>query len=83
DIEMIAFFLRFQDLLGVDIFYPVENIDKGTYGWSRAVPLQDCGSADRVANHYKGLGIFTALAHALKIEDIIFDNLISTNGRLA
>lgn len=34
-------------------------------------------------NYYEGLGIFTALAHALKIEDIIFDNLLSTDGLIA
>lgn len=83
DVEMNAFFLRFQDMLGKDIFYPVKNIDRGEYGWSLAVAIGPCSAPERVKNHYEGLGIFTALAHAFKIEDIIFDNLIATNGRIA
>ena len=83
DIEILQFFIGFQKSIGRDFFYQVKNIDKGIYGWSEAVNIIECSSENEVKNHYEGMGVLTALTHALKIEDIIKDNIISTGGRIA
>jgi type 2 lantibiotic biosynthesis protein LanM len=80
---ILKFFLDFEKKINRQIFYPVKNIDRGKYGWSFPVSIEQCKSETQVKNFYYGMGVLTAMCHALKIEDLIYDNLISSSGLIA
>ena len=83
DQRVIEFFLEQQEKLQLDIFYPVDNRDFTTHGWSFAVDVSECQTIEAVKNYYVGLGVLTAFCHALKIEDLIYDNIICADGKIA
>ncbi len=75
---------EYESKIGKELFYPVKNIDRGAYGWSIGVDKKlPFLSQQDVANYYQAVGYFLAIAHALKIEDIIHDNIIPVGGRLS
>ncbi len=53
------------------------------YGWSYPVQIKEVRKIEDVASYYKGMGVLTTLSYFLKLEDLIFDNIISTNGKIA
>lgn len=83
DNEILDFFKLIEEDLKLSIFYEVKNFDKGNYGWSVPVKIEDCTDVKQVENYYLGMGILTSLSHALNIEDLINDNIISTQGLIA
>lgn len=83
DQRTIDFFLEQQSILNIDVFYPVENRTFDDYGWSFSVDLSECKTEEEVKNYYKGLGVLTAFSHALKIEDLIYDNVLCASGKVA
>lgn len=83
DIRLADLFKNLEGRVGKKYFWDITNIDQKSYGWSIGVPVNECSSVNDVINHFEGLGFFTAIAHALRIEDIIYDNVIATEGKLA
>lgn len=83
DIEILSFFKKIEKITNKHVFHEVKNIDNGIYGWSFGVEVLECKNIESVKKFYFGIGMLTAFCHALNIEDLIFENIISTSGKIA
>lgn len=80
---ILEFLYRLEKKFDKTVFYKVQNIERDGYGWSFPVPIMECEDKRQVIDFYYGMGIITAVSYFLNIEDLIYDNLISTNGKIA
>ncbi|WP_295541864.1 type 2 lanthipeptide synthetase LanM [uncultured Thiohalocapsa sp.] len=51
-------------------------LDRGTYGWARNVPAQDCDDESAIRLYYYRFGILAALAFVLRGTDLHEENIV-------
>ena len=55
-------------------------LDRGTYGWVRNIPAEDCKDGEGVRLYYYRFGILAALAFALRGTDLHEENIIPSGS---
>ena len=83
DNYILNYLFDLEEELKRKMFYRVINIERKGYGWSWHIPVEDCKALNQVEDYYYNMGILTAVSYFLNIEDLIYDNIISTNGKIA
>ncbi len=76
--------LHFQELLNwlneakqFPEFRTISILDRGAYGWSEFVRVEDCEASDGIERFYESQGCFLALLYALEATDFHCENLIA------